>query len=379
MSSLIGLEVKHKVYGDGTIVDLKNSTMMYVAFNSCKDLKKFRFPDAFDSDFMRLKNNTILVEQYKNELENAYALRWLDGIGIDYLIHFTDITNIGHILSSGYLKSRALLNDSKETFFDGSNHDVIEHTKEDIKHYVRFFYREKTPTLYKSEGIKLQDERDTGHRAIPVALIFDRNMMFHRGVCFLDGSGSSKITKRVNSINAATRFNWSTILKRGPHSEDELYDSANPDISKRKIINHRNAEFLYPNKVDLFYLKSIAFRTSVDMERMILEYGYDSRFEVNRRYFDCNNNFLDVWDVTISDKIIIDFIFNNDNYYKYKLKLVLKFRQGDNKEIDITPEKQLDDLKYTIKLKPQIHSVSDICRIEFYMDDILSAIWEKEE
>ena len=70
------------------------------------------------------------------------------------LYHFTDFENLQSILDSGYLKSRSACKNNNIDFLDAANEDVIDHTIRDVKKCVRFYYKEKTPPLYRNEGIK---------------------------------------------------------------------------------------------------------------------------------------------------------------------------------------------------------------------------------
>ena len=382
MNRLIGLRVIHKKYGEGVIKSLDDYRVSVAFNNDNNNVRKFLFPDAFDTGFLKCKEETIannsVIQQSKQETLHIDEINWLNSIGITKLFHFTDITNLYSILSTGYLNSRELMNMRNEIFFDGSNHDVIEHTENTVKRYVRFFYKEKTPTLYKSEGIKIKEERSLGHRAIPVALIFDRNIVFHDGVWFFDGSGSSKLTRHAKGIEEAKLFNWGTILKRGPHSEDKLYDPNNGEYSKRIIINHRNAEFLYPNRISIDYLKEIVFRTDIDMKRAVNECGWDNRYRVDEKYFDCNNNYLKDWKLTFTNKLEIDLMFNLENCFDFQLKLVLMFFSGETKEIILKREEAKYNGYFKWTLVPVHESIENIAKIEFWMDEYMSAVWENK-
>ena len=67
----------------------------------------------------------------------------------------TDITNIKNIIENKKLFSRAKSIDFIST--DAASKDVLDHTDVNILEYVRFYYKENTPTIFNNEGIKLSN------------------------------------------------------------------------------------------------------------------------------------------------------------------------------------------------------------------------------
>ena len=60
-------------------------------------------------------------------------------------------------------------------FRDVADREVIKNTRLDVKDCVRFYYKEKTMTLYRNEGIK--EDGALPHVPIPVYLLFDEEIM----------------------------------------------------------------------------------------------------------------------------------------------------------------------------------------------------------
>src|SRR5665213_3437916 len=71
-----------------------------------------------------------------------------------FLFHFTDIQNAVGILTDGKLLARS----KGAITTDIASKQVIDHTDSEWKDYVRFYLRPRTPTQYKNEGFRPEDQ-----------------------------------------------------------------------------------------------------------------------------------------------------------------------------------------------------------------------------
>ncbi|MDO9592633.1 MAG: DarT ssDNA thymidine ADP-ribosyltransferase family protein, partial [Erysipelotrichaceae bacterium] len=94
--------------------------------------------------------------------------------------HYTDFSNFINIENIGFLLSR---NEAKKNgFIDAAEQSVINKTNPVVMNFVRFYYKEKTPTIYDNEGIKV--DNCTPHMPIPVLLIFNEDIINYEDVAY---------------------------------------------------------------------------------------------------------------------------------------------------------------------------------------------------
>ena len=200
------------------------------------------------------------------------------------LYHFTDFTNLENILGSGYLKSRGLVLSESDDFHDGADNEVIEQTDYSVIDSVRFYYKEKTPTLYNIEGIKVNSEPP--HIPIPVYLIFDYELIYLQSSYFSSCNAASSYAEFGYDIEFFRNMDWENIFHRGALSIDDSFE-------KFDIIRKRNAELLIKDKVSIDYLKKIIFRSMTDYKRAINLFGHKDYYEVDSSLFNCHNNYIE--------------------------------------------------------------------------------------
>lgn len=118
---------------------------------------------------LRKEEQQQLVKVAKLEYElKAEFISYLQfNYQFDGFYHYTDFDNYIKIMKLSKLLSR---NEARKYgFVDAAEQSVIEKTHEKVKDYVRFYYKEKTPTIYKNEGIKADSA--TPHMPVPVILV----------------------------------------------------------------------------------------------------------------------------------------------------------------------------------------------------------------
>lgn len=216
--------------------------------------------------------------------------------------HTTSFENFINIYKTNKLYSRNYLKNNNINFEDIANQDVV--TKQRKEHdYVRFYFRPKTPTNYRNEGIKCtkslnkkncidlgngihkDEEYNKQQSANPVVMIFNYSIAQNKNCKFKQFNKMNQ--ELVNSIQELE--NWDLIFAEGKYEDD---------IRKAYEKPFRMAEFLYPDFIETKEIKKIIFRSKCDKERAIQLLGNDNRFIVDSNYF-CNN-YLYVKDYTLS-------------------------------------------------------------------------------
>ncbi len=99
-----------------------------------------------------------------------------------FVFHFTDVNNIAKILDCDNLYSRNRLKNTTQNFIDSASPDVIQNTPTSYQDFVRLYFRPRTPTQFRNEGIRPTKERELGgaHCAVPVFLLFDSYQILSR-------------------------------------------------------------------------------------------------------------------------------------------------------------------------------------------------------
>lgn len=310
---------------------------------------------------------------------------------IDYLInnygfegfhHYTDISNLYDIIQKGKLSSRNKLVSSN--FLDAANQDIISHTRESIKDYVRFFYKENTPTTYNNEGIKPSNQ--SPHMPLPVLLLFDESIINHRDLAFLSGGGGNHFSKFTSDISEALGFDWFVIFSRGPipKAENNILCIGN-DFDELSIVNKRNAEFLYPDYIETRYIKKIIFRSPADKRSAESILGQNPLFSIDydENKFHYIHNFL--YDYQISPRGI-NFVvglkfYKNPKTYTHELVVYYKDGSMERLNIDKSPSSRIAkarrpsgcrDYEYYFVLKTNKRAI----RIEYLMNGHISGHWQ---
>lgn len=280
-------------------------------------------------------------------------------------IHSTDFENFIKIMKDNKIFCRKYLEDNNLVVDDIALREVIDNTSDRIKNYVRFYWRTKTPTNYRNEGIKPKSvlvDNNKAHSPNPVIFVFDYKIALNTNVRFTDknaGAYSSSFDCEPNQ-----KYNFNYIF----HDSSLLgYD----ETERKSIIQSRCAEFLYPHELSLDYVKKIVFRNQADYDRAVLRFGNDNRFCIDESQF--INHWLKVktYELKIQNNIIylkINFNFGKElmrfnlNDFNHKICLLNKFEK-EVKRIDIINQ-------YNNEINCKIANNIEYSELCYYIDDI---------
>lgn len=178
-----------------------------------------------------------------------------------FLYHFADLTNVVSILTHGELLSRALVKTTYDEFNDSASPDIIDQTEEKWKHYVRFYFRPRTPTLFRNEGFRPVQRRVLGgaHCPMPVYLLFD----FDGVICLEEAAFSYGSLARPDTLVYST----ATEFEKLPF--DLVYHDSRFEKEERDhIVFHRHAEVIVPERIGLEHLRFIWCRSEAEYETL---------------------------------------------------------------------------------------------------------------
>lgn len=155
-----------------------------------------------------------------------------------YAYHFTDVTNVVSILSSGNLYSRVQADRRGIMGNDNASRQVIDMTKTQATAYARFYFRPLTPTQYYNEGFKHRDIRYCGDAyanvPVPVFLVFDlEKLLSDDSTMFSAQSQAGYGCPIRQGIEAFSQLPFEKIYSNGPCDSETLH--------------YRHAELLYPD------------------------------------------------------------------------------------------------------------------------------------
>lgn len=226
------------------------------------------------------------------------------------LYHFTDFSNLKDIFDSGFLKSRNQCEIEGVNFLDCANSEIIEQTIPLVKECVRFYFKEKTPMLYRTEGIKCGESPP--HVPIPVYLVFSDELIYLEDTMFTDGNAKSDYSTIGSSYDFFKNMDWEKIFHRGSLPDD-------PYI-KMEYVRKRHAELLSKSPVPITHLKKVIFRCDTDKKRAINLFGNKSEYLVNANFFNNHKNYIRDYSVEadLSKSMLrLSYSFNNSSYRNY--------------------------------------------------------------
>jgi len=138
---------------------------------------------------------------------------------------------------------------------------VIKATDAEWLDYVRLYFRPRTPTQYRNEGMRPTDQRELGgaHCPVPVCLLFDSVSVLARSdSLYTDGNlASGSIPKSSGSELGNMPFNLI------------YHESAFEPQDRTEIVYHRHAEILIPERLDLKALRLIVCRSQAEYETLL--------------------------------------------------------------------------------------------------------------
>lgn len=320
--------------------------------------------------------NMLGTKKYEENLRKHLINYLTHDFAFKGFCHYTDFSNLINIFKTGYLLSRNNL--VYEDFYESWNEDIIKHSNKKFSDFVHLFYRVKTPYLYVNEGVKLTQKKP--HMPTPVLLIFNEDIIFQDNVVFANGSCNNYQTVITQDLITASSFNWPIIFSTGPIPNIYNYSSSGfGDISFKSITNYRNAEFMYPQKLNLHYLKKVVFRSKADYKNAITLFGERSIFQVDTKNecFFFLQNFLYDYKVFL-DKLMLNIYleFFRDDFMSYKHKLIL-YMQNRKQVIDLFIDQSNDLIINRLQqgLNISFSCYERVVKVEYYFHESLSLIW----
>ena len=188
----IGMKVCHSKFGVG-IITLQMKDKITIKFSDNVE-KDFIFPGCFEKHVHVLDDKMNLLSV-------------LEQCGFEGFHHYTDFKNFIKIMKERKLYSRTEAEERGLLLTDSAENNIIAKTENFVKNRVRFYYKEDTPTLYRNEGIRHEDDfkgdEYSAHMPIPVLLLFDKELIFESDVYISNGGCGSIHTRKTKECAEA--------------------------------------------------------------------------------------------------------------------------------------------------------------------------------
>lgn len=221
------------------------------------------------SDSRPLKPDAGAFTAYIDELKQA---PWLDKSREwwpRFIFHFTNLNNALHILESGVMKCRSVLEETGEMATDNASSTVIMRTQDRWKNYVRLYFRPRTPTQHNNEGFRPVGQREMdSHCPFPIYFLFDsKRILVRSDACFSKGSLASGLTRVDSDFRSFKEIPFKIVY----------HDSSFEPHERDSIIFHRHAEVVVPDQLDLGALKRIICRSEAEYQTLLQLLSPDAR------------------------------------------------------------------------------------------------------
>lgn len=234
-----------------------------------------------------------------------------------HLYHFTDIRNATSILKNNKIYSRKISMERGIMANDNASAEVILGTDDYVTNYVRLYFRPKTPTQYRNEGImskrQIIESGYNAHCPIPVFFLFDSvdilsNSRFYFSNLSLASHSEVELS---NTVEDFLELPFDDIF----HSKT-LYNVPN----KQQIISRRHAEVVTNGEMDLSCLTNVVVRSIAEKEFLLF------LLRENKDFF--------------SNQIAVDskkLLYNGNRAYLISValdneRITFSFNYGDTKE-----------------------------------------------
>ena len=177
-----------------------------------------------------------------------------------YAYHYTDISNVIDILTSGRIYSRINADNMKLMKNDNASKQVIDMTNPEIASYVRFYFRPLTPTQFYNEGFKHSKIRYDGDMnanvPVPVFLVFNLNKLLSDSATkFSETSQAGYGTTLYNTVSDFEKLDFDKIYGGGALSKED--------------VPYRHAEIVYPEYYEIDRsIVGIACRNEVEKQSL---------------------------------------------------------------------------------------------------------------
>ncbi len=180
-----------------------------------------------------------------------------------FVYHFTDVRNAVRILQSGSLYSRAEAMRLGVMQVDNASSEVVSQTRSERLKFVRLYFRPRTPTQFRNEGIRPRGQQELdAHCPMPVYFCFDALTTL---------AGDDTLVSNGNMASAHVSYSGDRDFFLNIPFAHVFHEGAiRQTDDKAEIIFRRNAEVLVPDRLSLEPgLKHIVCRSTAERQTLL--------------------------------------------------------------------------------------------------------------
>lgn len=185
-----------------------------------------------------------------------------------FVYHYTDIQDAVNILRTGILYSRSEAVRRGLMISENASRTVIDQTKPSHLEFARFYFRPRTPTQFRNEGIRPVEHQwrpsptqPPAHCPVPIFFCFDAVTVLGQDETeFSNGNMGSSGVVHAGTLEFFRQIPFKYVYHQG---------SFTPEY-RDTIVFHRHAEVLVPRSLPLEPALSMIVRRSVAERQTLL-------------------------------------------------------------------------------------------------------------
>lgn len=243
------------------------------------------------------------IVAFMRQLPAALALSGGREVWPQFLFHSTDLDNAISILNDEVLLCRTLAKSQHRMSVDSAHQEIIQQTETRARNCVRLYFRPRTPTNYRNEGFRSDHDPDVEPHGITVMFVLDAGaVMTMAETEFTNGNAARTSVVHGGNVEFLRSIPFAHVYHEGRI----------PDDLKDKVVFHRNAEVLVPEKLALKdSLRFVMVRSDAELQTLLFRlrdlgptqfHSYSTLCRVNRKTA-LSNLFFRKW--TFVDQVAV--------------------------------------------------------------------------
>ena len=203
------------------------------------------------------------ILEYMRQLPSSLGLDRNRSFWPHWLFRSDHVENAAEILNGGRLLSRTAAENQGLIRVDSGSPQYVKNLSAQHRNLVRLYFRPRTPTQYRNEGIRPQDMIELGaHMPVPVYLLFAVSLLAEESVFFTKG--------RLNdaaAVGDSAKFLKSIVF--GDVYHDGGVGRLGESDRRSTILNARHTEVVIEKELPLDHLKHIICRSAPERETLL--------------------------------------------------------------------------------------------------------------
>ena len=176
-----------------------------------------------------------------------------------WLFRSDHIENTAEILNRGQLLSRSRAELANLIRVDSGSPHYVAHLSSEHRNMVRLYFRPRTPTQYRNEGIRPSHGIEyEAHMPVPVYLLFTSTLLADQDVAFTKGR-----------LEETAEIGDSAEFLESINFADVYHDSPVSGPRRATILNARHSEVVVEGALSLQKLKHIVCRSAPERDTLL--------------------------------------------------------------------------------------------------------------